>query len=132
MQVLLFMPQFRRRILTLDKVLTFRAYRRDCRAPVVLHEPASLRCWSGEPYRSKQLEFAQAVPNFLSPARIEREEVFIMAGGERYLSPHQLNAIAWKDGFDFWHEMVAFHEANHPLPWEGNVIGWSNLVPTKP
>lgn len=129
MNVITFMRRFEAPILAGAKQLTIRAPRRDGRPRAVAGEAASLRVWRGRPYWSQQREFAQVVVDFVFPVRVSERGVH-RRDMPRKRARLDKEFIARADGFASWAEMLAFHRGNHPLPFDGELVKWKDLVPT--
>lgn len=131
MNVILCEQRFEQPILNGIKPNTIRHWRRDGRPRARVGETVSLRVWTGKPYRSKQREFAQAEVDFMFTVVIDAKGVY------RLETPHRIHVVLVKrkmarcEGFANWSEMKAWFESHHGLPFEGVLIHWKNLKPTK-
>ncbi len=130
MNVVTFRNRFEPLILAGAKTLTIRAPRKDGRPRAKAGERVSLRVWTGKPYWSKQREFAQATIEHLIPMRITTQGVSRTDAAPPN-APLDRGYIARRDGFANWREMRAFFDANRGLPFEGVMIVWRDLTPTK-
>lgn len=90
-------------------------------------DKASLRVWSGQPYRSKQVEFAQV--EVVKTFKIVREGLLWWVDNQPVIST-QLERVAHNDGLsvsDFlsWFEM---HPKKNGPVFSGQVICWSDSI----
>ena len=125
MNVFLFEPQFEPLILAGSKDLTIRAPRKDGRPRAEMGDRISLRVWTGNPYRSKQREFAQATTKFVIPVCVGRLEIY----RTDLLAEFDRRRIARADGFPHWLAMKRWFKRKHGLPFKGVLIHWHNLSP---
>lgn len=100
MRVILFKERFRDPILSGVKTSTIRKKAR-CRAGDTL----SLRCWTGKPYRSKQMTFATRICAGVMPVVIE-EGHMVMNGIP--VNKAMREALALTDGFERFRDMEDF------------------------
>lgn len=120
MNVFLFQNKFEAPILAGIKVTTIRRRRKDGKPRAKAGEIASLRVWTGKPYRSKQREFAQRKVEFTFPVRIGPGVTRLDMPPERARLVPRL--MARTEGFANWPEMKAWFKAHHGLPFEGELV----------
>jgi hypothetical protein len=118
MNSILFQHQFEAKILAGTKTQTIRPPRKDGRPRAKRGEIASLRVWSGLPYRSKQREFARATILDVGECTITKDWPAIHG----YLVDADPFAIA--DGFDNYKHLLHWFSENHDLPFAGVLICW--------
>ncbi len=122
MRVILFKERFRDPILSGVKTSTIRKKAR-CRAGDTL----SLRCWTGKPYRSKQMTFATRICTGVMPVVIG-EGHMVMNGIP--VNKAMREALAVTDGFERFRDMEDFFKETHGLPFTGEMIQWGKEVVT--
>ena len=105
--VYLFQPRFAPLVESGKKRQTVRPMRK--RMPDV-GDIASLRAWTGQPYRSKQRLLLTARIIGVRRVRIVYDELFL--SGAR-CTPAIREIFAQKDGFDNWDSMRAWFYLNH-------------------
>lgn len=80
----------------------------------------SLRCWEGNPYRSKQRILREAIITSVDHCEITETGVIVNS----YAEP--MDEFAKKDGFRNFVEMADWFRETHGLPFEGVLISWMN------
>jgi hypothetical protein len=119
MIVKLFKPEFAEKIRAGIKRSTIRP--RPERWPQIW-TPISLRQWSGKPYRSPQIILATAT---ITAARYCTVRAGSIEIDRRELDYCDLCALAAKEGFDDFAQMLFWFIRNHQLPLDGILIEWS-------
>lgn len=127
MNVFTFKDRFEAPALAGIKRHTIRGHRKDGRPRAVVGERISLRVWTGRPYASKQREFAQATVLHVIPVRVTKAGVW----RPDLRCDLKRSYVARRDGFANWREMRAFFEVNGGLPFEGVLVVWKDLTPTR-
>jgi len=116
MRVFMFKPKFVPDVAAGKKRQTMRLHAR-----CVPGDTLSLRHWEGRAYRSKQVHIMDAVCTRVVPVIIDRHGI-VFAGKD--LAPDEAAVFAAADGFDTEDEMIAFFEAEHGLPFRGDLVCW--------
>lgn len=88
---------------------------------------ASLRVWSGAPYRSKQVEFARVEIKKVWPVRLNPFDMVDFYTGENILP---FCEVAKNDGLscDDFVEWFAIHPKKDGAHFTGQIICWSNKI----
>lgn len=118
MNVFTFQNRFEAPILALVKDATIRALRKDGRPRAKDGETISLRVWTGEPYRSKQREFAQRVVKFTFPVRVSRLGIERPDLGCKLVRSRMAKSL----GFANWSEAREWYQRAHGLPFDGVLV----------
>jgi|GEM_PF-895496 len=119
MRVILFQDRFAGKVRDGSKCQTIRKTAR-CKPGDVL----SLRRWTGKPYRSKQEVLREAVCTGVLPVEIRGELGIEWIRVNRvYVDGARFSRA---DGFACSTELLDWFSLTHGLPFEGEVIMWSN------
>lgn len=96
-------------------------------------DTASLRYWTGQPYRSKQKKIMEVDVIRVEGVRIQlrpmlvggylTDHLEIFVGGKRLTTLEQIH-LAFSDGFDNRADLVNWFRREHGLPFEGILIKW--------
>lgn len=104
---------------------TIRADRKDKRRPAKPGDTLTL--YTG--MRTKHCRKLAIVRcTFCAPLRLDRDgDGPAVTIGDRSLSAHEIEALAYDDAFRSTDEFVAFFEAEHGLPFAGWIIKWEPI-----
>lgn len=84
----------------------------------------SLRCWTGQPYRSKQRVLRAATVSSVRQLTITTTGQLELDGV--YLTTRGMESFAQADGFPDHEALLAWFRTTHGLPFHGIVIAWNN------
>lgn len=121
MRVILFQTRFADLVRSGVKTQTIRKTAR-CKVGDVL----SLRRWTGKPYRSKQEIIMSATCTGVTKVIIEEHDLIFPDQPNSATSYQDMHNFARLDGFRDFVELVGWLERTHGLPFNGEVIQWSN------
>jgi hypothetical protein len=77
-----------------------------------MNAQVSLRCWTGAPYRTPQVEFAQASIAGIQEVILNAQTGSLKVAGTG-ADPARCEVLASEDGFESFAAMVAWFQGNH-------------------
>lgn len=95
--------------------------RRSPKRGIMAGDTISLRGWSGNAYRSKQVILRYAEVKSVRVVEIFGDSMHI---GKTRLTQLQREEVAIDDGFKCFNDMTAWIRNNYELPFEGVMISW--------
>jgi hypothetical protein len=126
--VLMFMPRFAPLVECGSKLQTVRPPRK---RPIQVGDIASLREWTGEPYRSPQRILREAKVIAVESVSFDyllswMHDSKLKVSIDGSLSDPQEFAI--KDGFSGWPDMAMWFSETHGFPFRGTLIKWEPIL----